>query len=130
MAWLIKALTVTVGLMLVFQLTVWWRSRQPQGRMAPDTRAVDGAAANAPLRLYYFYAEHCGACHATTPLVKQWQAEYPNLIALDIHDVPELARAFGVVATPSFFQVVEGTIRRVKVGGLRASQLRALLQRD
>lgn len=130
MTLLIGVLTIIAGLMLLLQLAVWWRSRQAQGRVAPDTHAVDGAAAAASLRVYYFYAEHCGACRATTPLVRAWQVDHPNLIALDIHDVPELARAFGVVATPSFFQVIDGTIRRVRVGSLRASQLRVLLQRD
>lgn len=125
--WLLAALT---GLLLAFQLAVWWRSRQSQGRAAPDTCAVDGEAAHAPLRVYYFYAAHCGACRATTPLVEQLRAEHRHLIALDIHEAPELARAFGVVATPSFYQVSDGVIRRVRIGGVNASQLRALLADD
>lgn len=127
LVWLLAAMA---GLLLAFQLAVWWRSRQSQGRVAPDTRAVDGEAALAPLRVYYFYAEHCGACRATTPLVGQLRTEHPHLIALDIHEAPELARAFGVVATPGFYQVIDGVIRRVRIGGVNASQLRALLAND
>jgi thiol-disulfide isomerase/thioredoxin len=120
--------TGIAALLLLMQGTMWLQSRRTLGRSAPDTQAVDGEAASDPLRVYYFYAQHCGHCRATTPLVARLRADYRNLIQLDIADNRELARAFGVMATPSFIQVSNGVIRHVKLGAQNEAQVRALLQ--
>jgi len=115
-------------LLLLLQATMWVRARRTLGRPAPDTASVDGAASADRVRVYYFHAVHCGHCRSMTPRVELLRAHHRNLIKLDIADARELAQAFGVAATPSFIQVVDGVIRQVKLGGQSEAQLRAMLQ--
>lgn len=117
-----------VAFLFLLQGLAWMRARRSQGQPAPDTADVDGAAAADPLRVYYFYAVHCGPCRAIMPLVERLRASHRNLIKVDIADSRELARDFGVAATPSFIQVVDGIIRKVKLGGQSEAQLLAMLQ--
>jgi thioredoxin 1 len=116
------------SLLLLLQAYMWLQSRRTLGRPAPDTASVDGEATADRVRVYYFYAAHCGPCRAVTPLVERLRASHRNLIKLDIAEARELAQAFGVAATPSFIQVVDGVIRRVKLGGQSEARLRAMLQ--
>lgn len=120
--------TTAVALLLLWQLAMWLQARRSLGRPAPDTCAVDGDAAADPVRVYYFYAERCGHCRSMTPLVERLRVSHRNLVKLDLAEARELARAFGVVATPSFIQVTDGRIRRVMLGAQSEKQLRALLK--
>jgi thiol-disulfide isomerase/thioredoxin len=113
---------------LGMQAHIWLRSRQAQGRPAPETAHVDGAAHADRVRVYYFYAAHCGHCRSSTPLVDQLHITHRNLIKLDIADARELAQAFGIAATPAFVQVIDGVIQRVQLGGMSSAQLQTLLQ--
>lgn len=124
LGWII---TGVAALLLLSQLAMWLQARRSHGRPAPDTRAVDGEAAADPVRVYYFYSERCGHCRTMMPLVECLRVSHRNLVKLDTAEAHELARAFGVVATPCFIQVADGLIRRVKLGALSEKQLRALL---
>lgn len=111
----------------VMQLGVKRLARRAQGRPAPDTRAVDGDLLPDSLRVYYFYAPHCGPCRKMTPLVDELRASHPELIKIDVSQAPELARGFGVVATPSFAVVAGGVIQRVSLGIQSRSALARML---
>lgn len=121
-------ISAAAAFLILLQGLACLQARRAQGRHAPDTAAVDGAAAADRVRVYYFYATHCGPCRAMMPLVEQLCVGHRNLIKLDIAESHELARDFGVAATPSFIQVIDGVIRQVKLGGQREAQLLALLQ--
>lgn len=103
------------------------RARQSIGRLAPDTSAVDGEAADDSRRVYYFHSENCGHCRATTRRVAVLRMANRNLIKVSIEEFPELARAFGIAATPSFVLVKGGTISQIKLGAQREDQLLRLL---
>ncbi len=122
-------ITGFVALLLFLQEGLMWlQARRSRGQPAPDTTGVDGAADTDPVRVYYFYAKHCGPCHAMMPLVERLRASHRNLIKIDIAESRELTRDFGVTATPSFIQVVDSMIRQVKLGGRSEAQLLAMLQ--
>jgi thiol-disulfide isomerase/thioredoxin len=122
--WLAAAVAVFV---LAMQVWTWLSARRARGRPAPDTAQVDGAAAADRVRVYYFYATHCGHCRSMTPRVDRLRQTHRNLIKLDIAESRELARAFGVAATPGLVQVVDGLIRRVQLGGISEARLLAML---
>jgi thiol-disulfide isomerase/thioredoxin len=119
------ALTIlaVVALLLLGQWLVLRRARRAEGQPAPDTSAVDHGI-DAPRRVYYFYSAHCGPCRAIAPLVDRLREEYPNLIKVDVPVHLELARDFGIAATPSFIVVVEGMVSEVKLGGVSEAWLR------
>lgn len=101
-----------------------------EGRAAPDTRAFDGDARPQSLRVYYFYAPHCGPCRSMTPLIDELRASYPNLIKVDVSHAPEVAQGFYVVATPSFAVVDRGVIQRVFLGVSNKSKILRMLRVD
>jgi thiol-disulfide isomerase/thioredoxin len=123
-------LLIAAGLLaawlLFTQFGVVRLARGARGRAAPDTSALDGAAAASSSRVYYFHAAHCGHCRLT-PRMRALSAEYPNLLVLDIASNRDLAQDFGVAATPAFCHVRDGTIQEVRLGAVRESWLLARL---
>ncbi|MDE2151693.1 MAG: thioredoxin family protein [Betaproteobacteria bacterium] len=97
------------------------------GLRAPDTAAIDGDLAPGARRVYVFHAPHCGPCRVMMPTVDRIRETHPNLIKVDVSRDTELARAFGVVATPSVAVVDGGTVRSIKLGAQRPDQLLQLL---
>jgi thiol-disulfide isomerase/thioredoxin len=126
LALLLMAVGLLAAWLLFTQFGVIRLARGARGRPAPDTSALDGAAAS-PSRVYYFHAAHCGHCRSLTPRMRALSAEYPNLLVLDIASYHDLAQAFGVAATPAFCHVRDGTIQEVRLGAVRESWLRARL---
>lgn len=115
------------AVVLLMQMGAVWQAHKARGRPAPDTSLVDGEAAPYPRRLYYFYGRHCGPCKALSPLIERVSQDHPNLVKVDVGHHWELAKRFGVSATPTFMLVEDGLIQKVKLGGMRESRLRALL---
>ena len=127
MDWVVYLSTGAVALLLVPQVLVAVRAKRSVGRAAPDTAAVDRGAQGTEPRVYYFHAAHCGHCHAMTPPVDRLAATHGNLIKVDVAERPDLARGFGIAATPSFVRVEGGKVRTVRLGCLGERQLLALL---
>lgn len=119
-----------VALLLLIQLFTVWRAKAIEGRPAPDTGAVDGEARAARRRVYYFHSVRCGPCRAMTPIVDRLRESHSNLIKVDVAEAPELARGFGIAATPSFVVVEDEVVRQVKLGGLSEKQLLNMIQRE
>ena len=68
MVWLGTLLAAVLVWWLLGPLFALWQSRRSLGRAAPDTGALDGLAASARRRLYYFHSPHCGEFRiAATP---------------------------------------------------------------
>lgn len=125
---LLIVLALFLGAVFLMQYLTVRRARRSEGRPAPDTAAVDGEAHADSRRVYYFYSPQCGPCRATTQLADRLRPEHRNLIKVNVFEAPELARGFGIMATPSFVLVVDGEIRQVKLGGQGERQVLAMLQ--
>lgn len=130
MQWLIYPVAGLVLLLVAMQFMALRQARRSEGRPAPDTASVDGEAGIDVRRVYYFHALHCGPCRAMTPLVDRIGASHRNLVKVDVAQRPDLARGFGIAATPSFVRVDNGVIRQVRLGGQSEKQLLNLLQGD
>jgi thioredoxin 1 len=115
------------AIILLMQVSVLWRARKAHGRTAPDTSLIDGDAAPYSRRVYYFYGRNCGPCKAMTPTIDKLGKDHPNLVKVDVGQHLELAKNFGVSATHTIMLVEGGVIRKVKLGGMRESQLKAML---
>ena len=127
---LVYTLVGFIVLFFLMLLLALRRARRNEGKAAPDTAAVDGAAHADRRRVYYFFATHCGPCRAMTPVVDRLRETHRNLIKIDVAEAPDLARSFGIAATPSFVLVEDGAIRQVKLGGQSEKQLLQLIQGD
>lgn len=128
MHWLVYLVAGFIGLLLLMQYLVWHRARQSIGLSVQGTDAVDGPAYTDRRKVYYFYATHCGPCRAMSPLVDRLRESHRNLIKVDIAASPELARQFGIAATPSFILVEDGSIRQVRLGTQSEAQLLNLVR--
>ncbi len=122
--YLLGALAASVGLM---QYNLHRRAHQAEGQPAPDTSILDGLGRKHTRKLYYFYGRHCGPCKAMAPIIERVRRDHPNLIKVDVAEAPDIARQFGIVATPTFVLVDAGTIRRVRLGNMSERQLLAIL---
>jgi thioredoxin 1 len=125
---LLIILLVLSAFVLMMQLSIYVRAQSVRGRPAPDTASVDGEAAGFSRRVYYFFGRNCGPCKAMAPTIERIMQGNPNLVRIDVAEHLELARDFGVRATPTFMVVENGVIRKVKLGGMREYQLLALLK--
>jgi thioredoxin 1 len=130
MPWILYLVIGFVTLLLLTQYLAMKRAKASEGQPAPNTEAVDGEAHGAERRVYYFFATHCGPCRAMTPIVDRLQAAHRNLIKINVAETPELARDFGIAATPSFIVVENDVVRQVKLGGQSERQLLHLLQSE
>lgn len=101
--------------LVLLQGLMWLQARRAQGRPAPDTTLVDGKAAADRVRVYYFYATHCGPCRSMMPLVERLRGDHRNLIKLDVSESRELARSFGVAAWAA--ADFKDTLLRCEIGG-------------
>lgn len=125
--YLLGALAASVGLM---QYSLHRRARRVEGQAAPDTSILDGLGAQHTRKVYYFYARHCGPCKTMAPMIERVRQDHPNLIKVDIAEAPDIARQFGIVATPTIVLVDAGTIRKVRLGSMSQRQLLAMLDAE
>lgn len=107
-----------VAAFVLMQLVLRYKAVQMRGRAVPGAARVDGMLPPELPRVYYFHAPNCGPCRSAMPVIERLRAKYPNLIKIDVTQDRELAREFGIAATPSFVAVRGGLIRKVVVGGL------------
>ncbi len=130
MYWGVYLLGALASGVILMQVSLHHRARRVEGQEAPDTSVLDGIASKNSRKVYYFYGRHCGPCKAMAPVIERLRQDHPNLIKLDIAEAPDLARQFGIVATPTFILVEDGTIRKVRLGGMTRRQLLAMLGAD
>jgi thiol-disulfide isomerase/thioredoxin len=118
---------MAVALIVFIQLRSSGKARAMQGMPAPDTREVDGDV-TAKKKVYFFHATHCSPCKSIMPLVDEIRKDHPNLIKVEVSEHSQLARAFKLAGTPSFFAVDDGNIMQVKLGLSDEKWLRYYLQ--
>jgi thiol-disulfide isomerase/thioredoxin len=79
------------------------------GRIGTSVSAGDRVMA-------YFYSPSCSACKTQTPLVEKLQREFPNIYKINVAEDMAMARAFGVMATPTTTIVNRGIVEEVLIG--------------
>lgn len=130
MVWLGSLLAAVLLLWLLGPLFALWRARRRLGQAAPDTTVLNTPEVSGRRRLYYFHSPRCGACRPMTAMVDRLRQSNPNLIKVDVGESLEIARDFGIAATPTFVLVEDETIRRVRLGGQSERTLLGLLAGD
>jgi thioredoxin 1 len=127
MGWLIG---LFVFLFVVVNFLPLLRARSARGRAVPDLDALlTDDQRRLPRLLVYFWSPSCGPCRAMTPVIDRLAAERGSVVKVNIVESSELARQFGVMATPSLAVVEKGVVVRLAVGAKTAPQILALLAR-
>ena len=105
------------------------RARRIEGHAAPDLGAIlDQRQRGQELLLVYFWSPSCGMCRSITPFIDRLARERPDVVKVNIAEHLELARAFGILATPSFARVRGGVVEKLAIGAKTEPQIRALLE--
>ena len=112
------------ALWLVYLGYVYWLGHASLGRsVAAATPELPGIDSPTGASLVYFYSEHCPPCRDMTPIVERLASEREGVHQVDVTAHRELARLFGVHATPMAFVVKEGRIARALLGAKRRDAL-------
>lgn len=121
-------LLILATLPLLFQMRVLWRSRRLRGQPVPELESgVEAQLKQHDQALLYFYSPSCGPCRAMTPRIDQLAAQHGNVFKFDVAQSLDIARKFGVMATPTTVLVKDGKIAEAIPGPLSDKKLEALL---
>lgn len=121
-------LMITPGAPWIMKWLATREASQYLGKPVPDTSSVDGNSLPSSTRVYYFHAQYCGPCQTMMPMIDALRTEYQNLIKIDVTVHPDLARAFGVSATPAFIVTRNNAVSEVKMGTRNAAWLKQRLR--
>lgn len=125
---LFLVIVLIVALVIMMQFGLVWCMQKQVGNTAPDTSALPGRSPTADERvLLYFHSQHCHACKPMTPLIEAMRNQYNNVLSLDISGQPQLARDFGIMATPTVAIIADNKISAMRAGSQNQMQLDRLL---
>ena len=123
---------LVAGFILVFLLVQFLpllRARQARGRAVPELDALLTDSQRGRKRLLvYFWSPSCGMCRGMTPVIDKLAAERGDVLKVNTAESLDLAKHFGVMATPSLALVEQGVLKRLVVGAKSEPQIRALLE--
>ena len=97
-------------------------SRRKEGEPVPDPRFGGD-------QLIWFHSRTCAPCRAMEPVIRRLESQGRARV-VDVHQELSVARAFGVMATPTTVRVRDDRILAVRSGVLAPEQLEALLGSD
>jgi thiol-disulfide isomerase/thioredoxin len=97
------------------------RSTQPLHGLIPELERHDGRA------LVYCYTPQCRPCRPMSREVDRLAEQGAPVFKLDIHAHPELAREFGIRATPTLIVIDNGVVSRMSLGVKTADGMLRLL---
>lgn len=118
---MIKYLPYFLGVLVlipsIVQFTLIRRSRRIEGTtLPPAPEPLAKHLRNHPTSLIYFYSARCMACQDMTPVIDELVAKHPNVIKLNVTDMPDFARGVGLVATPSSVLIKNGKAVKILTG--------------
>ena len=123
MSWGVVVLVVVVGAVGLAWAFGQLVARRAQAAVGGDVRELAGeGAVGLDDMVLWFHSPSCGPCRAMEPLVQQL-VDDGKARAVDVFEEPDLARSFGIMATPTTVRVRAGTVETVKTGFLNRAAL-------
>jgi thiol-disulfide isomerase/thioredoxin len=99
------------------QLTIAARVRSMQGKPVPALPGALGArVTESPRALVYFHSPGCAACRPITPRMRALREKNGAVFVVDVMEDLDVARALGVLATPSTIEIDGGKVVGFHVG--------------
>lgn len=121
---------LTVLILVVGQQ--WWLKAKANRIVGQPLPKLDGEMAERlqarGKALFYFFSPHCGPCRAMTPVIDRLAKDHDNVFKFDVSQDIELARTFGVMATPTVVAVSRTTIDAILLGPSTERRLRQLIE--
>ncbi|HSQ67124.1 MAG TPA: thioredoxin family protein [Polyangiaceae bacterium] len=108
---------LVVGLFVFMQIAVARRARAMRGQVVGSLPGQTGVRiGKLDHALVYFFSPQCASCRAITPRVRELAQGNRAVFAVDVMNDMELARALGVMATPSTVEIEGGKIVGYHIG--------------
>lgn len=118
-----------IGVFSLMQIMIAIKSRMQKNKPAPELKGKYGEALKSnSASLFYFYSPGCRACKPMTPLIEKMGKTNPQVFKIDVSREMEIARSFGIMATPSTILVKDGIIKEFLLGPQSESALANLIQ--
>lgn len=112
----LAVVAVLVALVVGGQLWMAAKARRAEGKPTP----IPGDG------VLFFYSPTCAPCHAMWPHVEALAEERGDVRFIDVSVHPEIAQAFGVMATPTTIVVRDDLVVEVRLGALSEGALRSI----
>jgi thioredoxin 1 len=118
MTYLIGIAAAFIGLVVIMQLVVRLKVRALRGKPLPElpgawSKRLGGRSSS----LLYFFSPGCAACRLLTPRFQEMSKRRPHSVfVVNVAEDLPLARALGVMATPSIVEVTNSIISGYHVG--------------
>lgn len=127
-----------IGIAVVLAITLlnvlpFINARRLRGRAVPALDSlISEEQRRKPRLLVYFWSPSCGMCRSMTPVMDDLAHENGAVIKVNIVDAVDVAKAFGVMATPSVAVIEKGVVKKMIVGAMTEARIRGLFsdQRD
>lgn len=105
------------------------RARRMRGHAVPALDALLTDAQRNKRRIFvYFWGPSCGMCRPMSPIIDKLANERDDVIKINIAESMEMAKHFGVMATPTLAIVENGKLKNLVLGAKSESQIRALME--
>jgi thioredoxin 1 len=118
--WLLVGIAIGLAVLMGFQALLARQTQAAVGREVP----ASGPLAEAEGRLVWFHSPTCAPCRA---MHRDVAALGDRVIEVDVSQRPDLARTFGVMATPTTVRVKDGRVAAARAGRIGRDQLEAML---
>jgi thioredoxin 1 len=111
-----------------FRLYWRWKVSRMKGTAIPPVKG-EIARLKRGKGVIYFYSPKCKPCRLTEPVVKKLSKEMKGVkfVKVNVLENSDTARAFGILATPSFVITKNGYIEDVLAGAVSEKVLREKL---
>ena len=129
MSLLIYAVLGLAATWALYTVYLYIATRSSEGRSTTALASLFPALSSQTGRaLVYCFSPDCRPCRPMSREVDRLAAEGAPLFKLDINAHPELAREFGIRATPTLIVVEDGVVRRMVLGVKTAGFMKTLLE--
>ncbi|TCK03341.1 thioredoxin family protein [Phorcysia thermohydrogeniphila] len=116
----------------VFGFRLYWK-RKVKKMKGQELPLLDGEFVR--LRkgkgVIYFHSPNCQPCKFVDPVIKKLSKEFKKVhfVKVNVLENPDMARKFGILATPSIIITKDGRIEEVLAGPVTEGVLRAKLEK-
>jgi len=117
-------------IVFVIGLRVYWnfKSKRMKGKELPVLEG-EFARLKKGKGVIYFYAPNCRPCKMVEPVIKKLSKEFKKIhfVRVNVAENPEMARKFGILATPAVIVTKDGKMEDVLLGPVTEGTLRSKL---
>ncbi len=114
----------------VIGLRIYWnfKSKRMKGKELPILEG-EFAKLRKGKGVVYFYAPNCRPCKMVEPVIKKLSKELKKVhfVRVNVAENPEVARKFGILATPAVIITKDGKMKDVLLGPVTEGTLRSKL---